>query len=106
MSSIRRRVLLIFGDASVDRVAQTAFQRSSCFGGSFHLGEFLLVVVSALAAGADLAQCHEVQRPVELSVTGPGEPVSAVLTAGGLNRCGPAVAGVVMSGRESTDLPV
>ena len=105
MSSIRRWGLLIFDDASVDRVAETAFECASCFGGGFHFGEFLLVVVLALTAGTDLAQGHKVQRTVELSVTGPGEPVSAVLTAGGLNRCGPAVAGVVMSGRESADLP-
>src|SRR5919202_2044020 len=104
MSSVRRRVLLIFGDASVDRVAQTAFQRASRFGGSLHLDEFLLVVVLAGTRGTDLAQGHEVQRPVELSVTGTRKPVSALLTAGGLDGRSPAVAGVVMPTREPTDL--
>src|SRR5689334_1839786 len=40
------------------------------------------------------------QRPIQLTVPGSGEPMATLLAAGGLDRRGAAVAGVVVAARE------
>src|SRR3954451_11995351 len=100
MSSRCDPSLLISGEMAVDGVAEPAFQRPSSLGRGLRLGEFPLVELPARALGADLADRDEVQGAVELTVAGSGEPVAAVFAAGGLDRCGAAVAGVVVAGRE------
>jgi hypothetical protein len=48
---------------------------------------------------ADLHDRHQVQRVVELAVTGPEQPVADDLAAGGLQRRGAGVGGeVVLAG--------
>lgn len=65
-------------------------------------GEFSLVVVVAAGAWvACLTDRDDVQGGVELAVAGPGEPVTALVAAGGVDRGGAAVAGVVMPTGES-----
>src|SRR5581483_3159738 len=79
-------------------------QRSPGFGGGLGFGEFLVVVVLALGTGADLTHRYEMQCPVELAIAGPRESVAAVFATGGLDRCRPAVTGVVMAGGEPADI--
>ena len=73
--------LLILSEVAVDRVAEPAFQRPSSLGRGLRLGDLALVELPARTVGADLADGDEVQGTVELTVAGPGEPVTALLEA-------------------------
>src|SRR3954454_17591297 len=88
---------------AVDRVAEAAFQRPPGLGRGLRLAEFALVKLPSDAAGADLTDRDQMQRPIQLTVAGSGEPVAALLAAGGLDRRGAAVAGVVVAAREPFD---
>src|SRR3954449_13518434 len=103
MSRSRCERLLISGDAAVDGVAEPTLERPPSLRGGLLLVEFALVEVPPGSAGADLADRDQVQGAVELAVAGSGEPVTALVTAGGLDGGGTAVAGVVMPAGEPSD---
>src|SRR6185312_234879 len=100
MSSDQVLRLLISGEMAVDRVAQAAFQRSPGLRWGLRLCQFALVELASRSLGADLAGRDQVQRPIQLTVPGAGEPMTTLLPAGGFDRCGAAVAGVVVAARE------
>src|SRR6185437_13541190 len=103
MSSDQVLRLLISGEMAVDRVAEAAFQRSPGLRRGLRLCQFALVELSPRTAGADLADRDQVQRPIQLTVPGAGEPVATLLAAGRFDWCGAAVAGIVVSAREPHD---
>src|SRR5918994_7290318 len=91
--------LLISDEVAVDGVAQPAFERPTCLRRGLGLAEFALIVLPPRTAGADLTNRDQMQGAVELTVPGPGKPVSALLAAGDLDRRGAAVYGEVVAGR-------
>src|SRR3954464_1954825 len=95
--------LLISEEVAGDGVAQPAFERPTSLRRGLGLAEFALVVLPPRTVGADLTDRDQVQGAVELTVACSGEPVSALLAAGGLDRRGAAVAGEVVAGREPLD---
>ena len=103
MSSDQVLRLLISGEMAVDRVAQAAFQRPPGLRWGFRLAEFALVELASRSFGADLADRDQVQRPIQLTVPGAGEPMTTLLPTGRFDRCGAAGAGVVVAAREPFD---
>src|SRR3954449_10342559 len=88
MSRSRCESLLISGDAVVDGVAEPTLERPPSLRRGLLLVEFALVEVPSGSAGAYLADRDQVQGAVELAVAGPGEPVTALVTAGGCRAAG------------------
>jgi hypothetical protein len=77
-----------------DVVGDPAFEAAHGFPGGLALGEFAPeVVVAGAARGANLDQGDDVQRVVELAVTGAGQAVPGALSAGDLDRGRSGVAG-------------
>jgi len=88
----------------VDDVGELAFEAAPGLCGGFGFGEFALVVVTAGARVAGLADRDDVYCGVELAVAGAGESMASLVAAGGFDRGSTAVAGVVMPAGETGDV--
>src|SRR6476620_5875995 len=96
--------MLIFVEPAVDHIGQASFQGAAGLGRGLVLGEFAQVVDPSGARVAGLADGDGVQGGVELAIAAGVEPVPDALAAGGVQRCGAAVAGEVTAGGESGDV--
>jgi hypothetical protein len=74
-------------ELAVDHVGQASFQAPERLHRGLGLGELAAVVGAALGVVADLHDRGDVQHVVEPPVAGPGQPVSDLVSAGGVQGC-------------------
>jgi hypothetical protein len=86
---------------AVDHIGQSPLECAQRFHRCFASSDAAAEVGAALGVVAQLNDSHDVQRPVDASVTGAGQAVAFLVAGGGVQGCGAVPGGEPGSGGEA-----